>query len=168
MIILGDAKGVFPTLKTLVDALVAKHPEWDFKVTNTSRFYSDDFGELKGEPLATNVDVLASTEKLGEIWVEQWGKGRWCYHNSKISRESHRGYGKRTTDIKRAIKEIGGYFAPASLVDRMSEAIDRANTKLNQFANNQRYAFDNVWDRELDKVVQSYVLGDKWGRYCGT
>lgn len=162
MIILDTAEGIHPQLKLLIDALVAKHPTWDFKTINTSKFYGEEYGELKGKILATNFSVQHNTEQIGEIWQEQWGKGRWCYHNSKIARESHRGYGKRTTDIKRAVKEISKYFAPADLAERMEEAMGRAGGRLNQYANNQRYAFDNVWDRELIGHIQKYVLRDRW------
>ena len=164
-VLLDKADIIHPELKPLIDALAIKYPSWEIKCTRWDRWHTDDENPaLSGKEVGRYFDITQKGETLGEVWIEGYGKRRFGFNNSRIGKSMERGYGKKTGDIKKAIKEIGKWFTPASLAERVESLVDGATRELHGHSRNTKYAVSNVWTDNIERTAQKFVL-DKWEEF---
>ena len=164
-VMLDKADAIHPELKPLIDALAIKYPSWELKCTRWDRWHSDEvFPELKDKEVGRYFEVTQRGEVLGEVWIEGWGKQRFAFNNSRVAKSMERGYGKKTGDLKKAIKEIGKWFSPASLAERVESIADDAIRLLHGHSRTTRYAVSNVWSDNIERTAQNFVLG-RWDEF---
>lgn len=164
-VVLDKADVIHPEIEQLVGALALKFPSWELKCTRWDRWHSDEvYPELKGKEVGRFFEVHQKGEMLGEVWIEGWGKRRFGFNNARIGKSMERGYGKKTGDLKKAIKEIGKWFSPASLAERIESQVDNATRELHSHSRTTRYAVSNVWTDNIERTAQEFVLG-RWEEF---
>jgi hypothetical protein len=162
---LDKADVIHPELKPLIDALAVKYPSWELKCTRWDKWHNDEvYPDISGKEVGRYFEVKQKGEVIGEVWIEGYGKRRFGFNNSRIGKSMERGYGKKTGDLKKAIKEIGKWFSPASLAERVESIADDAIRLLHGHSRTTRYAVSNVWSDNIERTAQEFVLG-RWDEF---
>jgi hypothetical protein len=164
-VLLDKADVIHPELKPLIDALALRYPSWEIKCTRWDRWHNDEeHPAISGKEVGRYFDITQKGETLGEVWIEGYGKRRFGFNNSRIGKSMERGYGKKTGDIKKAIKEIGKWFTPASLAERVESLVEGATRELHGHTRSTRYAVSNAWTDNIERTAQHFVLG-RWEEF---
>lgn len=137
----------------LIDALRHKRPTWQF------------VHEITWMNSALRPSVFTVYEKgqpLGKIGAEAWGNTektpyRYTFNNARLEAKRTRGYETRTTDLRKAVREITGSFFPKTTSEIVEEARKEAYPVLNNAVNKKMSAFEYPFNALIQNMRDELV-----------
>jgi hypothetical protein len=119
----GNTFVIHPFLKPLVEAVALAHPTWILKCKNY-KFFSTS-SQILG---AREVVITEKREEIGRISMGLYNE-RNCFviSNERIDKSRKRGSSIRTTDMKKAIKQINKFVTRKSVLEMLVAAQEQAS-----------------------------------------
>jgi hypothetical protein len=114
---------IHPFIKPLVEAVALAHPTWILKCKNY-KFFSTN-SQILG---AREVVITEKREEIGRISMGLYNE-RNCFviGNERIDKSRKRGSSIRTTDMKKAIKQINKFVTRKSVLEMLVAAQEQAS-----------------------------------------
>ena len=122
-----------PTMVEFMDSFIRevakKHPEWTFINAMQYSYTGPDSG--KAEIEMADFDVFHDREYLGSLGRDHF-RGRWAYSitNHRIHAKRERGYGAKTTDLKKALRLVEKEFGRKSYDEMLNELAEKGRGKV--------------------------------------
>ena len=119
----GNTFVIHPFIKPLVEAVALAHPTWILKGKNYKLFSTGS--QILG---AREVVITEKREEIGRISMGLYNE-RNCFviGNERIDKSRKRGSSIRTTDMKKAIKQINKFVTRKSVLEMLVAAQEQAS-----------------------------------------
>jgi hypothetical protein len=146
-----------PFLKSIMDKLALKYPQWVFEEKHSQRHVTTDDG--------WGVNAYAFTikdkrEELGSIEKDWTIKGhRFLVRNHRIDAMRERGCGMKTIHEDKALKYVDKFFSRKSMTEKVGEARLALREKLNDVAYDKSRNLERLWNN-FTQVAQSFIVAN--------
>jgi hypothetical protein len=155
----GERESVIdPFLKSFIEKLALKYPQWTFEECNCNTNHSTKTYE------AYRFKVLDKREVLGTIdkeYIHGGGGWRYCVDNDRINGVRERGRGMKTIHEDKAIKHVGKFFGKKNVNEKFTEATKVISSSLGHIHNQKRWDLSHKWEGLKDHaqkfIVENYA-----------
>lgn len=150
----GEKESIIdPFLKSFVEKLALKYPQWVFEELHCSANHSTKTCE------AYKFNVVDKREVLGSIDKEYMSNGGWryCIDNHRINGMRERGRGMKTIHEDKALKHVGKFFGKKNVNEKFTEATQAINGVLGHIHNQKRWDLSHKWDA-LQAHTQKFIF----------
>jgi hypothetical protein len=150
----GEKESVIdPFLKSFIEKLALKYPQWVFEEANISTDRTNKVYE------AYRFNVVDKREVLGTIdkeYIHSGGGYRYCVDNHRINGVRERGRGMKTIHEDKAIKHVGKFFGKKNVNEKFTEATQIIGGALGHIHNQKRWDLSHKWDA-LENHAQKFI-----------
>ena len=147
----GEKNLIHRHLEPLITELAHKYPRWEF--------HSEDL--YHGNSTANRFIVFFKGEELGAVELSGYeGNYKYLLHCDRIRKEIERGYGKKTSDVGKAVKLVKKYFSPLSLEERLFKAQHRTMDALRTTMGKTSSAYRTLWSALESDLMD--ILVEEW------
>jgi hypothetical protein len=151
----GERESVIdPFLKSFIEKLALKYPQWTFEECNCNTNHSTKTYE------AYRFKVLDKREVLGTIdkeYIHGGGGWRYCVDNDRINGVRERGRGMKTIHEDKALKHVGKFFSKKNMNEKFTEATQVMHNALGNVHNQKRWDLSHKWDR-VQSDAQKFIV----------
>ena len=146
---------LFSSMNSVVEKLAPLHPMWRFEVTQAQNFAGQ-------KPEVLKIEISEHGEVLGSIERRWHGQE---YHifvsNDRINEKMLRGSAYKTTNPDKAIAKIRKTFSRASIKERVTKSLERAESfLLNQ--TNLKTREEREVRLPITNAAMKYIMGEGW------
>ena len=154
-----DNIGATEAMTPYLIALATKKPNWKFVGVQGWHIPHDEGGKTYE---AYKFNVWEGKSKLGKIYTDRGRTKKTTYYaeNSRITRKRERGSAMFTTNMAKAVKNVCKEFYPDTNIERMDEAISKAQGMMQDIYGDKTRGLSNRITMVL-RGLESYVL-DNW------
>lgn len=154
-----DNIGATEAMTPYLIALATKKPNWKFVGVQGWHIPNDEGGKTYE---AYKFNVWEGKSKLGKIYTDRGRTKKTTYYaeNSRIIRKRERGSAMFTTNMAKAVKNVCKEFYPDTNIERMDEAISKAQGMMQDIYGDKTRGLSNRITMVL-RGLESYVL-DNW------
>jgi hypothetical protein len=149
----GEKESVIdPFLKSFIEKLALKYPQWTFEEVNVSTDRTKKIYE------AYRFNVVDKREVLGTIDKEYVNGGGWryCVDNHRINGVRERGRGMKTIHEDKALKHVGKFFGKKNVNEKFTEASTTIINAVGSIHNQKRWELSHKWDA-LSTYTQKFI-----------
>ena len=149
----GEKESIIdPFLKSFIEKLALKYPQWTFEEVNVSTDRTKKIYE------AYRFNVVDKREVLGTIDKEYVNGGGWryCVDNHRINGVRERGRGMKTIHEDKALKHVGKFFGKKNVNEKFTEASTTIINAVGSIHNQKRWELSHKWDA-LSTYTQKFI-----------
>jgi hypothetical protein len=149
--------GIHPFLKPLAETVALAHPTWLL----VCKDYKMIMGGKANELLARQVVIAEKREEIGKVSMGMYNE-RKCFviNNERIDKSRKRGSSIRTTDMKKAIKQINKFVARKSVLEMLATAQEHASHVAYSVTTNKDRIIAATYSKMMPTVVK--LLLEQW------
>ena len=151
----GNTFDLHPFLRPLIEKVALDHPTWTLECKE-HKFIS---GIQKDTTVfARSVLITEKREEIGKVSIGLYN-ARNCFviHNERVTKVRVRGRSIRTTDMKKAIKQINKFVARKTVLEMMDEAQTNASSTAYNVMANKYSILKKSYDEMMPIVVNLLV-----------
>ena len=149
--------GIHPFIKPLVEAVALAHPTWILE----GKEYKMIMGGKANELLAKQIVITEKREEIGRVSMGLYNE-RKCFviSNGRIDKARKRGSSIRTTDMKKAIKQINKFVMRKSVLEMLVAAQEQASHVAWSVTSSKDKIIGATYNKMMPTVVK--LLLEQW------